>query len=130
MPTDFTLPELGENITSGDVLRILVKPGDMLGKDQPVLELETDKVTVEISSPATGELCEILKQPDEEVLPGQLLGRVRISADAPTPGEARVAGEPSRSDGARHAEPGAGVVHDRADRRHPEGAGQGGLGGK
>ena len=48
--TDFTLPELGENITAGDVLRVLVKPGDMLEKDQPVVELETDKATIEVPS--------------------------------------------------------------------------------
>jgi 2-oxoglutarate dehydrogenase E2 component (dihydrolipoamide succinyltransferase) len=45
-----------------------------------LLELETDKVTVEIPSPATGKLAEILKQPNEEVVPGQILARVRIAA--------------------------------------------------
>jgi 2-oxoglutarate dehydrogenase E2 component (dihydrolipoamide succinyltransferase) len=48
-------------------------------KDEPLLELETDKVTVEIPSPATGKLTEILKQPTEEVEPGQILARVRIA---------------------------------------------------
>ena len=52
--TDFTLPELGENITAGDVLRVLVKPGDTLAKDQPVLELETDKATIEVPSSVAG----------------------------------------------------------------------------
>ena len=47
---DFTLPELGENVTAGDVLRILVQPGDSVAKDQPVLELETDKATIEVPS--------------------------------------------------------------------------------
>ena len=51
---DFTLPELGENITAGDVLRVLVKPGDTLDKDQPVLELETDKATIEVPSSLAG----------------------------------------------------------------------------
>ena len=46
MPTELRLPELGENITAGDVVRILVKPGDGITKDQPVLELETDKATI------------------------------------------------------------------------------------
>jgi pyruvate/2-oxoglutarate dehydrogenase complex dihydrolipoamide acyltransferase (E2) component len=40
---EFTLPNLGENVENGDVLRVLVKPGDRVKKDQPVLELETDK---------------------------------------------------------------------------------------
>jgi 2-oxoglutarate dehydrogenase E2 component (dihydrolipoamide succinyltransferase) len=51
-------------------------------KDEPLLELETDKVTVEIPSPATGKLTEILKQPAEEVEPGQILARVRIAEAA------------------------------------------------
>jgi 2-oxoglutarate dehydrogenase E2 component (dihydrolipoamide succinyltransferase) len=51
-------------------------------KDEPLLELETDKVTVEIPSPVTGKLTEILKQPTEEVEPGQILARVRIAEAA------------------------------------------------
>src|SRR5258705_2953685 len=45
--TDFTLPELGENIAAGDVVRVLVKTGDTVAKDQAILELETDKATME-----------------------------------------------------------------------------------
>src|SRR5207253_2600489 len=52
--TDFTLPELGESIASGDVLRVLGKPGDTLEKDQPVVELETDKATIEVPSSVAG----------------------------------------------------------------------------
>ena len=48
MPTEFKLPELGENITAGDVVRVLVSAGDTIAKDQPVLELETDKATIEV----------------------------------------------------------------------------------
>ncbi len=54
MPTDFTLPELGENIAGGDVVRVLVAPGDSVKKDQPVLELETDKATIEVPSSVVG----------------------------------------------------------------------------
>src|SRR6476660_8176396 len=57
--TDFTLPELGENIASGDVLRVLVKPGDTLTKDQPVLELETDKATIDVPSSVAGQVKEV-----------------------------------------------------------------------
>ena len=46
MATEFKIPELGENVTAGDVVRLLVSPGDTLSKDQPVLELETDKATI------------------------------------------------------------------------------------
>ena len=57
--SDFTLPELGENISAGDVLRVLVKPGDPLSKDQPVLELETDKATIEVPSSVAGTVGDI-----------------------------------------------------------------------
>ena len=50
MPTEFKLPELGENVTAGDVVRVLVAAGDTVAKDQPVLELETDKATIEVPS--------------------------------------------------------------------------------
>ena len=57
--TDFTLPELGEQIESGDVLRILIKVGDTIAKDQPVVELETDKATIEVPSSVAGTVKEI-----------------------------------------------------------------------
>ena len=47
---DLTLPELGENITAGDVLNVLVKVGDTVARDQAGLELETDKATIEVPS--------------------------------------------------------------------------------
>lgn len=64
------------------MLRWCKAAGDAIRKDEPLLELETDKVTVEIPSPATGKLAEILKQPNEEVEPGQILARVRPAAAA------------------------------------------------
>jgi 2-oxoglutarate dehydrogenase E2 component (dihydrolipoamide succinyltransferase) len=83
---DVIAPE-NEEGTKATVLRWCKAAGDSIRKDEPLLELETDKVTVEIPSPATGEVAEILKQPNEEVLPGQVLARVRISAtqDSPAP---------------------------------------------
>ena len=47
--TEFVLPELGENIEAGDVVRVLVHTGDTLQRDQPILELETDKATIEVT---------------------------------------------------------------------------------
>jgi pyruvate dehydrogenase E2 component (dihydrolipoamide acetyltransferase) len=69
--TDFNLPELGENVTAGDVLRVLVKPGDALAKDQPVLELETDKATIEVPSDVEGKVTEIKVKAGDKVKPGQ-----------------------------------------------------------
>ena len=84
MPTDFTLPELGENISSGDVLRILVKPGDSLAKDQPVLEIETDKATIEVPASVSGIVKDIKVKPGDKVAVGQAILSVE-SEDAPAP---------------------------------------------
>jgi pyruvate dehydrogenase E2 component (dihydrolipoamide acetyltransferase) len=71
LATDFTLPELGENVTAGDVLRILVKPGDALSKDQPVLELETDKATIEVPSSVAGQVRDVKVKVGDKVKVGQ-----------------------------------------------------------
>ena len=73
MSIDFILPELGENITAGDVLRVLVKPGDALVKDQPVLELETDKATIEVPSSIAGQVKEIKVKAGDKVKVGQAI---------------------------------------------------------
>jgi 2-oxoglutarate dehydrogenase E2 component (dihydrolipoamide succinyltransferase) len=66
-----------EEGTKATILKWCKAAGESILKDEPLLELETDKVTVEIPSPASGVLVEVLKHPNEEVLPGQLLARVR-----------------------------------------------------
>ena len=66
-----------EEGTQATILKWGKNVGDSVAKDEPLLELETDKVTVEIPSPVSGELTEILKSPGEDVLPGQVLARVR-----------------------------------------------------
>ncbi len=71
-----------EEGTKATILRWCKAAGESIRKDEPLLELETDKVTVEVPSPASGEIAEILMQPNDEVLPGQVLARVRVSAPA------------------------------------------------
>ena len=80
MATDFTLPELGENITAGDVLRVLVKPGDTLEKDQPVVELETDKATIEVPSSIAGQVKEVKVKAGDKVKVGQAILSVEDGA--------------------------------------------------
>jgi pyruvate dehydrogenase E2 component (dihydrolipoyllysine-residue acetyltransferase) len=70
MSTDFTLPELGENITAGDVLRVLVKPGDRVERDQPVVELETDKATIEVPSNVAGIVKDVAVKVGDKVQVG------------------------------------------------------------
>ena len=73
MATEFKIPELGENVSAGDVVRILVKAGDRLAKDQPVLELETDKATIEVPSSVEGTVKEIKVKQGDKVKVGQLV---------------------------------------------------------
>src|SRR5436190_21731464 len=88
---DFKLPELGENVTSGDVLRVLVKPGDTVAKDQPVLELETDKATIEVPSSVEGQVKDVKVKAGDKVKVGQAILTVEDGAAA---GKAAATGEP------------------------------------
>jgi len=96
---DFTLPELGENIAAGDVLRVLVQPGDTLAKDQPVLELETDKATIEVPSSVAGKIKEIKVKAGDKVKVGQAIlsvedGGAAAAAPAPKPAPVQAAPPP------------------------------------
>jgi len=73
MPTEFTLPELGENVEKGDVVRVLVSPGDVVKADQPVLELETDKATIEVPSTVAGKITEVKVKAGDKVKVGQVV---------------------------------------------------------
>ncbi len=84
---DFLVPELGENVPGGDVVRIMVKPGDALKKDQPVLELETDKATIEVPSSVAGVVKELKVKSGDKVKVGQLILTVDESASAAAPAE-------------------------------------------
>jgi pyruvate/2-oxoglutarate dehydrogenase complex dihydrolipoamide acyltransferase (E2) component len=76
MPTDIIMPQLGESIAEGTVVKWLVPVGGMIEKDQSLLEVETEKVALEIPSPATGLLSEILVREGETVPVGTLLARI------------------------------------------------------
>jgi pyruvate dehydrogenase E2 component (dihydrolipoamide acetyltransferase) len=123
MPTEFKIPELGENVSAGDVVRILVNPGDTLAKDQPVLELETDKATIEVPSNVAGVVKEIKVKPGDKVKVGELVLTVDAEgasaapagkADAPAAtggGEDRPKGQPQgapEEGGMSQAAPGLG----------------------
>jgi pyruvate dehydrogenase E2 component (dihydrolipoamide acetyltransferase) len=87
---DFTLPELGENITAGDVLNVLVKIGDTVARDQAVLELETDKATIEVPSTLAGKVTAIKVKAGDKVKVGQAIlsledNGVPAAAAAPKP---------------------------------------------
>jgi 2-oxoglutarate dehydrogenase E2 component (dihydrolipoamide succinyltransferase) len=68
--------------TRSQVQRWLKSVGDTVVENEPLIELETDKVTIEIPAPAGGVLAEILKQEQDEIAPGELLGRIQAGAEA------------------------------------------------
>ncbi len=90
--------------TRSQLLRWLKRVGESVEANEPLIELETDKVTVEVASPASGVLAEILKQEQDEVAPGELLGRIAARAAgvaARTTAEGRAAGPAAGAGAAR-----------------------------
>src|SRR5262245_39771013 len=80
--TDFKVPELGENVAGGDVTKVLVNVGDTITREQPVLELETDKATIEVPSSVAGVVKEIRVKKGDKVK----VGAVVLTVDAPSSG--------------------------------------------
>ncbi len=83
MTTEFKLPELGENIDSGDLVRLLIKPGASIAEGQTVMELETDKAVVEVPSSVTGTVGEVKVKEGDKVRVGQVIFTVENGAKAP-----------------------------------------------
>src|SRR5205809_205408 len=73
MPRPFVLPDLGEGLTEAEIVKVLVQEGDRVQEDAPLLEVETDKATVEIPSPVTGRVAKIHVQPGQTVKVGAVL---------------------------------------------------------
>ena len=73
MATEFKLPELGENIESGDLVRLMIKPGASIAEGEPVMELETDKAVVEVPSSVAGTIGEIRVREGDKLRVGQVI---------------------------------------------------------
>ena len=71
--TEFKLPELGENIDQGDLVRLMIAPGTKVSEGQPVMELETDKAVVEVPSSVSGVVKEIKVKEGDKVKVGQVI---------------------------------------------------------
>lgn len=89
MPTEFKLPDLGENIASGDVVTVFVSEGDVIKPGQALLEVETDKAVIEVPCPPGGMIAKVLVKKGETVKVGQAL----VLLDAP--GAAKAASKPA-----------------------------------
>jgi len=95
---EFKLPELGENIHQGDLVRLMVSPGSHISAGQPVMELETDKAVVEVPSSVTGTVQDVLVKQGEKIQVGQVVFTLQAGATAATQPQ-----QPSRAD-AGHGE--------------------------
>ena len=83
MATDIIVPTLGESVSTATVARWLKKAGEAVAADEPLVELETDKVTVEVNAPSAGVLAAISANEGAEVEPGAVLGSITAGAGAP-----------------------------------------------
>ena len=91
MATEFTLPDLGENIASGDVVTVFVSEGDVIKPGQALLEVETDKAVIEVPCPPGGQIAKVLVKKGETVKVGQplvLLDAAGATAPAAKPAAA------------------------------------------
>src|SRR5437660_480208 len=80
MVRPFALPDLGEGLTEAEIVKVLVHEGDVLAEDAPLLEVETDKATVEIPSPYAGRVARVHVQPGQTVKVGDVLVTFEDSA--------------------------------------------------
>src|SRR6187431_684343 len=96
--TDIRVPTLGESVTEATIGKWFKKPGDAVSVDEPLVELETDKVTIEVPAPAAGVLSDIAAKDGETVAVGALLGQIKEGAGAP-------AAKPAATPAAKAPEP-------------------------
>jgi 2-oxoglutarate dehydrogenase E2 component (dihydrolipoamide succinyltransferase) len=78
--TEIRVPTLGESVTEATIGRWFKKAGDAVAVDEPLVELETDKVTIEVPAPSAGVLGEIAAKDGETVAVGALLGQINEGA--------------------------------------------------
>jgi pyruvate dehydrogenase E2 component (dihydrolipoamide acetyltransferase) len=119
MPYDVKLPDIGEGIAEGEIVRWLVKPGETVREDQPLVEVMTDKATVEIPSPRAGTIA-ALRAGEGDVVPvGSVIVTIALAGEAAAAAGAAVAPAAQGVDSATGAE--ASVAEPDANRWNGEG---------
>src|ERR1700757_279102 len=102
---EIRVPALGESVTEATIGKWFKQPGDPVAVDEPLVELETDRVTIEVPAPAAGVLGDIAAKDGETVAVGALLGQIREGAAAPAKATPPPPGGPdqrARDDTPRH----------------------------
>jgi 2-oxoglutarate dehydrogenase E2 component (dihydrolipoamide succinyltransferase) len=102
---EIRVPTLGESVTEATIGKWFKKPGEAVAVDEPLVELETDKVTIEVPSPAAGTLSEIAAKDGETVAVGALLGSIKEGAGAAPTGRPEQKTETTKPVGAGPEEP-------------------------
>ncbi len=95
MATEIRVPTLGESVTEATIGKWFKQPGDAIKADEPLLELETDKVTLEVNAPTAGVLSEIVAKAGETVAPNALLGQITAGGGATAAASAPAAVAPA-----------------------------------
>ncbi len=125
MATQIIIPEMGESVTEGTIARWFKQVGDAVAVDEPLVEVETDKVTVEIPSPAAGTLSEIAADEGADVEVGAIIGAIAEGEGAPaapakTNGTAVAAAEPAPAPASAEPAPAPAANGDTVDITVPE----------
>jgi 2-oxoglutarate dehydrogenase E2 component (dihydrolipoamide succinyltransferase) len=93
---EIRVPTLGESVTEATIGKWFKQPGDAVAVDEPIVELETDKVTIEVPAPAAGVLADIAAKDGDTVAVGALLGQIKESAGAPSKATPAPLGRPDQ----------------------------------
>jgi 2-oxoglutarate dehydrogenase E2 component (dihydrolipoamide succinyltransferase) len=104
---DIRVPTLGESVTEATIGKWFKQPGDPVAVDEPIVELETDKVTIEVPAPASGVLAEIAAKDGETVAVGARLGEINEGAGAPSKTTPAPTGRPDQKTDTTAAKPAA-----------------------
>ncbi len=125
---EFKLPELGENIETGDLVRVMVKPGDAVAEGQPVIELETDKAVIEVPSSVKGTVKDVSVKPGQKLKVGQTIFTVEggdgaASGPAPKKAEEKPAAAP-KTEQVKKAEPAVPAAAPKVPAAAPSGGGE------
>src|SRR5213594_2219173 len=88
MPYDVKLPDIGEGVAEGEIVRWLVRPGDRVREDQPLVEVMTDKASVEIPSPRAGVIAGLHAKEGDVVPVGTVLVSIALEGEAAGAGAA------------------------------------------
>ena len=114
MSIEIRVPTLGESVTEATIAKWLKKAGDAVGVDEPLVELETDKVSLEVPAPSAGVLSEILVEVGSDVSVGAVIGRIEAGAGAAAKPAAAKAEAREQAAGEGSGPPGAAGAPTRA----------------